>query len=411
MSSKPALVDYGNSVRGDPQNLGAALPSISVTVAAPFHLPARPLRDVPSVWDAAPKETYSVESDTTLWSLLTRAGKSLNVGEAGTWWIEDPVDVYAVIPFQLYSGMGSILEWDASSLALVDDEGRAFWTAPDFRLVTIDALRTAQSAGILEGDPSRIYIVQSPGGAAGLEVDWRSIIDALAIIYGVGRDVADAMDVAKLVQRVTQLGDRALRLLRKKAAAWTARGARPRDIARVVQSARMTPATIAGLLGCTIDESELLIQILGESPTEDQAVLLVRSFVLAAGKAYVGHHLDERGLSEIVRQHIESLAANGLAAEFEASQLPAAVATTSDQTPPDAEVEPGQAYPGPSTSLFGILEFAYGAVPVLTLAAASGLVAAQYSRGAMWVTIVAVLIVATVVALVARRAFTRDDLI
>jgi hypothetical protein len=219
-----------------------------------------PYTDLPAV-------TLDVSLDDSLNDVLGRAAHELGVTERdGSPLIPHWISFYEPSHEQGYSGTGETLY-----LTLVDGEGRALWgvNVSDPR-VTMNALRRAQEAGLIDGDLSRPYLLVRPMVGNGLPFNWDELVQGFEIIRETLGLIADGAGVAVVgawtrdrVRRIRDRMRRAPDIVQDKSDDWTRRNAWPYGVERLIRSKLWTSEDLARLLDGHVSDVEVLLTARG----------------------------------------------------------------------------------------------------------------------------------------------------
>lgn len=87
-------------------------------------------------------------------------------------------------------------------LTLVDDQGHALFGVHDHRSVTLGDLFRASEAGVLDGDPSRPYVIAEGGWGDQPPPDWPTIIHGFEIAWPYVQSLVEGAAVAITTKEV-----------------------------------------------------------------------------------------------------------------------------------------------------------------------------------------------------------------
>jgi hypothetical protein len=270
-----------------------------------------------------PAVTLPVAPDETLDRVLRRAAQELGVtGPGGLPFEPAWMSFYEPVHEQGYTTSSEMLY-----LTLVDQDGQAFWGVGvhDPRL-TMGALERAQAVGVLDGDPTRPYLLNRPTYGNGILPDWSDLINGLVIIrdnLGVIADIAGtAAGVAWLGARIRRFRDRFKRvpeILEQKSPDWSRRSGFPFEVDGLIGHGLWTSNELAGLLGLPVSDIEAILSARGMSLdrrtgywhlSEDPESRVVNELHTLA----ITHDwatIDEAGQKEVVRERITRIVMRG----------------------------------------------------------------------------------------------------
>ncbi|MEX1357428.1 MAG: hypothetical protein WD981_02280 [Gaiellaceae bacterium] len=208
--------------------------------------------------------------------------------------------------------------WDMS---VVDEYGRAVWTAYDLRLVPFSQVLASAEAGVFPGDPRCLYIILREPIGNGLGIDWPTVVHAWEVIDQIVRRVGEyggavatiAAALALVRSRIRRGRDAIIRNMPQ----WSQRGARPYDVARLLTQRTWSVAELAGLLGCSEEDAEAVLDLFGFArsdrdglwhQSEDDAARILAAAFEEAAATHFDFTAQER---EEFAQRIEELVRTG----------------------------------------------------------------------------------------------------
>lgn len=254
-------------------------------------------------YDQRTKVSFQVEEEDSLASALERAATLMNLRPPDDSWMTGRFDAThrLVLFHKPEDEHGPILRSRArvlfGELTLVDKHGRAIFGVNDLTTVRfLDLLRSAE-AGTIEGDPVRPYLILDDGWGDAPPVDWAAMQLGLEIAWEVAKVLAVATGaVTGLVQArkwLVQRLDRGRAALRANPE-WAQRGYRPDQFESLLASREWDPGDAARLLGCTAEQAEGTLFVLGYVLDEtsqrwrfksDDAGLMLSNITTAIGVA------------------------------------------------------------------------------------------------------------------------------
>lgn len=270
-----------------------------------------------------PAVTLAVAPDETLDRVLRRAANELGVTSPGGLPFEPAwMSFYEPAHEQGYTTSSEML-W----LTLVDQHGQALWSVGvnDPRL-TMEALERAQAAGVLDGDPSRPYLLDKPIYGNGILPDWGELINGLLIIrenLGLVADTAGAAaGIAWIGNRIRRFRDRFKRvpeILEEKSSDWDRRNGFPYEVDGLIGHRLWTSNELAGLLGLPVSDIEALLSARGMTLDERTGYWHLgedsESSVVNELHTFAMRHdwttIDEAGQREVVRERITRIVMRG----------------------------------------------------------------------------------------------------
>lgn len=226
------------------------------------------------------KVTLEIDGDETLRAVFDRAIADI-APEYDEGWegVGEFIDLVYWVSFYLpeddTKGLPQPRWTPAHQLPVVGPDGRARWglglDAP------YDDLVRAADHGVLEGDPRRPYLILQPPGGDELSMTWTVVKTALEIAASIEGGLAIKDRIRRRIGRGTEVIDR-------HAEDWTAHGADPLDVKRMLERRPWESRDLAILLGIDDDEVEPLLNVLGFdldadgrwSPSETEEARLLR---------------------------------------------------------------------------------------------------------------------------------------
>jgi hypothetical protein len=281
-------------------------PSYLVTVALVGEPKSPPpgSADWEGVWAELPKTSFSVEDEATLAEIFDHAAEALG---AEPFMPFVPLsEIVHWIAFEDDSGR-PLLERRRTRLTLLDDDGRAIWNVRNWSAVPFGQLQRSAEAGIVPGDPRRIYLIrQVPQGDGAFMVEsWRVFLEVLALARDGFERTGSLGETAGGLAFLYLALKKGLGTIQRLHARWAQRGAKPLDLREVLPGAN-TDAELARRLDCSENDAALVREILHALESEEP---LLRSFRQAIGEAdSLSSHLtiDYRALFRIRLEELKA---------------------------------------------------------------------------------------------------------
>ncbi len=303
----------------------------------PFMTGLRHPEDFVRPWDERCKVEIEVEESDTLKTILKRGTEALGS--------ELPPADYDTFPFVDFfvEGRGSIRL--RNELTLVDDEGRVRWTWKWADEPYSELLR-AHEAGVLVGDPTRIYVLRQPGIGNGVLADFPSFVELLRLTFEVLGAVGAVSDVRKWVHELVLRGRKATDTFEKYRTDWETNGAMPHKVWEFLRQQPWTSGDLARALGANVDEVESILLYLGHvrgadgfwRPGDDAL-----SQFLAGNAEFLLHnpHVERRWVRLYLQERLEEFVETGEAPELSWPELPTMPPSEwTDSYPPGFESTP-----------------------------------------------------------------------
>lgn len=226
--------------------------------------PARPGAPVPPTeferpWAGRRKVDLEVAEGETLASLVLRALDAFGVAESSV-----GLERIHMAEIGLYDGTERVRVWD---MTLVDDRGRALWTAHDLRLIPYSQLTDSVAAGAVDGDAERLYVVLREPIGNGIGIDWPTIIQAWEVIdhvvARVGQYGGAAAAVAAAAGFIRARLGRGRQAIDENVQRISQAGASPYALARFLDDKPWSAALLAEFLGSSEDDAVAILELFG----------------------------------------------------------------------------------------------------------------------------------------------------
>jgi hypothetical protein len=248
-------------VAGAPLRIAAVPQKIAVALIGNPAAPGAPIPegDWTIAWDERQKIELEVEDNASLGFVVDRA-----LSEFGVVLGEEVIAAY-VVDLALQDEADRVQVWD---MTLVDDEGRAIWTAHDLRLIPYSQLVQSADAGAIRGDPRRLYVVLREPIGNGLGIDWPSLVQAWhavdEIVARIGQYGGAAVAMSGAYRYVRNRLRRGMETVGRNAPRWSQRGANPYAVFRLLTLRPTWAASdLRRLLGCSEDDAEATLELFG----------------------------------------------------------------------------------------------------------------------------------------------------
>ena len=294
----------------------------TVTVAeggdpsTPFMQGLKHPEDFERSWDERLQAKIEVKDSDTVLSVLKRGTEALG---------SELAPDYPFWPFIDFYVEGTSIRF-RRILVLVDNEGRARWTS-QWHDERYSELIRAHEAGVLVGDPTRIYILRQPGIGNGVLEDLPTWVELLRLVFEVGGGYLTAKaGYDGLRQRIgkTRAGADAIK---EHGESWRSNGANANYVWEFLESKPWAVKDLARVLGAAPEEIESLLECLGFIEGEDGtwSVGTDQESRLLAGNAELIIHSPhaERGWVEtILRERLDHFVETEEAPALDWSELP-----------------------------------------------------------------------------------------
>lgn len=242
-----------------------------VTVLGPPFFPVRFEAPFDMPYAERPKAHLNVSPDEPLRSLLDRAMREFGVvGAEG----ESLVDGLAFTLLYTAGDEYGIVErrWlHLYDLVTVDEAGLAYW-GQSFTEVPYEELARSARAGVLDGDPARIYLILNPPEGNGVLLTWALLLLALRTardLLSLASDVEGSLAFMERLRQSRARADRGAQAVEENQRAWARRGARPdnfRDM--LLRGDPWSSEDLAVCLGTTGDMAEAVLEGFGFAKAE-----------------------------------------------------------------------------------------------------------------------------------------------
>jgi hypothetical protein len=249
---------------------------IDVTVALLGHVMAPPFLpvsqpgdqtagDLPA-WGELPKTHLRVSPSETLGAIIDRAAPSLGV------WLDERNERVGGHVSDFMDGI-SLFEGDRSwpvvisELVVVEDDGRASW-GHRWRTVTYDEFARSRNLGLVDGDPTKLYLRASAGGGGGGATEWETFLQVVDtckdVFVAVGVVYASVQGLHAAVGLLRRGGE----ALRGRYEEWSERGGTPSEVSATLSRRPWSTESIAELLGVDAQTATAVLEMFGHVKNE-----------------------------------------------------------------------------------------------------------------------------------------------
>lgn len=249
------------------------------------------------------RSSLTIAEDQTLAEVLETAARELGLYPAADHYNPTFVATYNSVAFYRPEDDYGFAERHVprhllSEMTLVDDRGRAIFGVHNLRAVRYRDLLGAADAGVLGGDPRRPYLIIEPGYGDVPPPDWGLALEGLKALretFGVAGDIGGSLALAKMVVDAVRK-----RLAKGQEAVennpeWRLRAYSPYQFTSLILSREWAPRELAVVLGCSEEEAQGVLWVLGFAADEggtwrldgDEAARVVRK--LQAELAIAAH--------------------------------------------------------------------------------------------------------------------------
>lgn len=218
------------------------------------------------------KVSLQVEQEDSLASALERAAALMELSPPDDHWMGGGFDAThrKVLFHKPEDDHGPIRRFRGrllfGELTLVDGAGRAVFGVHDLTTVRFSDLLRAADAGTIEGDPLRPYLILDDGWGDAPPVDWAAMQVGLEVAWEVAKALAvvtgAATGVVKARKWLIERLDRG-RVALGANPDWAQRGYRPDQFESLLASPEWDADDAAHLLGCTAEQAEGTLSVLG----------------------------------------------------------------------------------------------------------------------------------------------------
>jgi hypothetical protein len=257
-----------------------------------------------------------VSPDDTLAQVVDRAAARLGI----------PGDVPAAFHDPERNAIGRT----SDTVTLVDSDGRATWMHP-FAEVTYRQLLESAEAGVLEGDPRRLYLDTKPGIGNGPVPDWetiKAIWDALDFVLGAIGAVTTLNEARKrLAARLRRSAQDASQAIEQHSGDWESRRGDPHVLHQWLGDRVWSSADLASALGCSEPEAGAVLWSFGftHSPScvwrrsEDEESKFVNE---VHGLSYGVQGASQEQVRQVLEANTRRFLESGRASDIEWYDLP-----------------------------------------------------------------------------------------
>ena len=220
--------------------------------------------DFRTPWEKREKVTLHVEEHESLHAVLTRAAEELDCPPFDSLIPEDSTLVEPFF-FVAWHDANERLPLEArmdDELTLVDENGEAVWAITEKRDIPYRQVGASATAGVLDGDPFKLYLIRRYPQAGGVSADWGLLVQALEAAWRVVDGLGAAYGAYEAWRRVRErLAGRDA--LARRMPRWAQRNARPEHLREILGGKPWNPRELATVLGCTTGEAEQILGLFG----------------------------------------------------------------------------------------------------------------------------------------------------
>lgn len=265
-------------------------------------------------WEERRKAEIEIDDSDTLGAILKRGNEAL-----GSELPPETYDTYAFVDF-FVEGRSSIKL--RNELVLLDREGHVRWTWKWAEEPYSELLR-AHDAGVLVGDPTRVYVLRQPGMGNGVLADFPTYVELLRLAF----EVLGAASTLDWLRNRIGRGEKAADAIGEHHVDWEANGGMPHKLWEFLHERPWKSAELARLLGTSVDETEGILLSFGFvrgadgywRPGEDAF-----SEFLAGNAEFLLHspHVERRWVRLYLQERIDEFAERGEASRYGWPELP-----------------------------------------------------------------------------------------
>jgi hypothetical protein len=292
---------------------------VEIAEAAEADLPVEEriasVPDLKAAWSTRLRVTLDVDPNEPLGGLLRRAGTQLDqMGPHGS-----RPEPWAPTYLATYSEDSETWLWN--ELSLVDEKGHVRWNHR-WQEEPYSELLRASEAGVLPGDPYRLYFIRMGGAGDGVLSSFPEFVQLTSMWWEVLKTTFDVVGIAGTAAwliELTESGERATEVVDEKADKWRANGAQPFKVKELVRRPHgWEPAALGRLLDITESDAKALLSAFGckETPggmwrpgTDEVSKLMADNMELVLSSA----HIDKDAFQGEIRRRLDSFIETGKA--------------------------------------------------------------------------------------------------
>jgi hypothetical protein len=227
--------------------------------------------DFKTPWENREKVTLHVDEHESLHAVLTRAAGELDCPPFDSLIPEDSTLVEPFF-FVAWHDDNERVPLEARmdfELTLVDENGEAVWAITEKRDIPYRQIVASATAGVLDGDPFKLYLIRRYPQAGGVSADWELLVQALEagwrVVEGLGASYGAYEAWRRVRERLAGRDALARRMPR-----WAQRNARTEHLREILGGKPWKPRELATVLGCTTGEAEQILGVFGYTAGEDE---------------------------------------------------------------------------------------------------------------------------------------------
>ena len=212
-------------------------------------------------WDDRPKATLTVDADEPLSEVINRAAEEFGslpfMATLPRW------HSFGWVAFDDEAAKSPLYDRRISDFTLLDDHGEAVFGITDFALIPYGQIVLSAEAGLISGNPRRLYIIRQVPQGDLFGLSWETFVELYIVIRTVLDVVSTADDLKERTQSATRSVHRGLDALRRHVPRWGQRKGTPDRLRKLVQTRAWSSEELSEILACPEDDLADVLTLLG----------------------------------------------------------------------------------------------------------------------------------------------------
>jgi hypothetical protein len=270
-------------------------------------------------WEDRPKVALTVDDETPLSEVIDQAAEQLGslpfMAALPRW------RSFGWVAFDDQAAETPLYQRKVSDFTLLDEHGEAIFGIDDFTLVPYGQLARSVEAGLMPGDPRRLYIIrQIPQGDVFFGLSWEALMALYLLIRTVLDVVSTGEELRDRTKGAVRIVGRGLDALRRHAPHWGQRNGTPDRLRRLVQTGSWSSADLSTILACPENDLADILPLLGftqdpsdgawrrRQPDEEPLLTDIEDEIKESNYGNLDHDIDQQRL---LRARVEEIVRHG----------------------------------------------------------------------------------------------------
>jgi hypothetical protein len=174
-----------------------------------------------------------------------------------------PWHSFGCVAFDDESEKTSVSQRKISDFTLLDDHDEAIFGVTDFTLIPYGQVVRSAEAGLIRGNPRRLYIIRQVPQGDVFGLDWQTFLEVYFAIRTVLDAVSTPGEIKERTESATRIVRRGLAAARRHAPHWGQRKGTPSRLRKLVQTRDWSSDQLSKILACPEDDLADVLALLG----------------------------------------------------------------------------------------------------------------------------------------------------